>query len=152
MTDKLYVATQSGSAEVDGEAVVFHKGVTMVAEGHPLLQAVPDYFTPAEESAGFGTATVKFEATETEIAEWEAKKEAEQQAAEAAEELLAMTPEERLEYEAEQAKAEAAANVNATEAAVALAEEHNIDLSTVEGTGTDGRITQPDVARLIEAS
>lgn len=39
---------------------------------------------------------------------------------------------------------------DATEAAVELAEEHGIDLSEVEGTGVDGRITKPDVEALLD--
>lgn len=35
--------------------------------------------------------------------------------------------------------------VDATEAAEAKAEELNVDLSEVQGTGKDGRITEPDV-------
>lgn len=35
--------------------------------------------------------------------------------------------------------------VDATDAAVVLAEAENIDLSTVEGSGKDGRIVEPDV-------
>lgn len=36
--------------------------------------------------------------------------------------------------------------VSATEGAIALAEEHGIDLSKLTGSGKDGKITQPDVA------
>lgn len=35
--------------------------------------------------------------------------------------------------------------VDATDGAVKLAAEHGIDLSTIKGSGKDGRITQPDV-------
>jgi pyruvate/2-oxoglutarate dehydrogenase complex dihydrolipoamide acyltransferase (E2) component len=38
---------------------------------------------------------------------------------------------------------------DATDAAKALAAEHNIDLATVSGSGVDGRITKDDVAALI---
>ncbi len=41
------------------------------------------------------------------------------------------------------------AELNATESAVKLAAEHGIDLATVTGTGADGKITQPDVQKLI---
>jgi hypothetical protein len=40
--------------------------------------------------------------------------------------------------------------VDATDSAKKLAEEHKIDLSTVEGTGKDGRIVKPDVEALLE--
>jgi len=39
----------------------------------------------------------------------------------------------------------------ATDAAKALAAEHNIDLDAVTGTGQDGRITKDDVAALVPA-
>lgn len=39
--------------------------------------------------------------------------------------------------------------IDATEAAVELAEELDIDLSEVEGSGIDGRITKPDVEALL---
>lgn len=39
--------------------------------------------------------------------------------------------------------------VEPTDAAKALAEEHNIDLNDVEGTGQDGRITKDDVLKAI---
>lgn len=44
------------------------------------------------------------------------------------------------------------ADVNATAGAIELAEANGIDLATVEGTGQDGRITQPDVQKLIDAA
>jgi pyruvate/2-oxoglutarate dehydrogenase complex dihydrolipoamide acyltransferase (E2) component len=43
-------------------------------------------------------------------------------------------------------------DVNATEAAVRLAAEHEIDLGTVEGSGNDGRIEKPDVQKAIDAA
>lgn len=64
MADQVYVATQSGSAEVDGEPIVFLKNVTMVSEGHPLLKSVPDYFQPVERKQGFDTATIVHHAPE----------------------------------------------------------------------------------------
>ncbi len=41
---------------------------------------------------------------------------------------------------------------NATHGAVALAEEHNLDLATVTGTGDGGRITKPDVQAALDAA
>lgn len=43
-------------------------------------------------------------------------------------------------------------SVNATDTAISLAEEHGIDLSTVQGTGADGRILKNDVQAVIEAA
>jgi len=40
--------------------------------------------------------------------------------------------------------------VKATKGAIELAEEHDIDLTTVEGSGKDGQITKPDVEALID--
>lgn len=40
--------------------------------------------------------------------------------------------------------------VNATDAAAELAEEEDIDLAEVDGTGKDGRITKSDVEALVE--
>lgn len=45
----VYIATQSGVAEIDGETCVFVRGKTRVRAGHALLLAVPDYFEPAGE-------------------------------------------------------------------------------------------------------
>lgn len=44
------------------------------------------------------------------------------------------------------------ADVEATVAAMDLAEEHGVDLSQVSGTGEDGRITKPDVEAYIAES
>lgn len=41
---------------------------------------------------------------------------------------------------------------SATPAAVKLAEEEGVDLSEVEGTGEDGKITKPDVQKFIDDS
>ena len=42
--------------------------------------------------------------------------------------------------------------VDATDAAAALAEENGIDLATVSGTGANGRIGKPDVQAAIDAA
>lgn len=43
-------------------------------------------------------------------------------------------------------------DVDATDAAKALAAEHHVDLSTITGTGADGRITKDDVTAAIESA
>lgn len=45
----VYIATDSGSAEIKGETLVFSKGATLVREGHPLLKACPDFFELASD-------------------------------------------------------------------------------------------------------
>jgi|SRR5215469_12533762 len=55
------------------------------------------------------------------------------------------------QYE-EGAAAGDAAEIDATDEAKALAEENNVDLSTVEGSGKDGRITKKDVEEAIDAA
>ena len=45
----VYIATQSGTCEIDGEAYTFTRGATLVREGHPILDRVPDYFEPASD-------------------------------------------------------------------------------------------------------
>ncbi len=42
--------------------------------------------------------------------------------------------------------------VDATEAAIELAEELGVDLSEIEGSGTEGRITKPDVEAFLEGT
>ena len=44
---------------------------------------------------------------------------------------------------------ESGSAINATDAAVKLAEEHEIDLARVEGGGKDGRIIMSDITELI---
>lgn len=41
--------------------------------------------------------------------------------------------------------------LDATDAAVGLALEYNLDLSTVEGTGADGRILKSDVQKVLDS-
>jgi large subunit ribosomal protein L21 len=47
--------------------------------------------------------------------------------------------------------AEAGAAVNITDAARQLAEDHGIDLATVQGSGKDGRILKGDIDKIIKA-
>jgi hypothetical protein len=49
----IYVATESGSAEVDGENMTFVKGVTRVRAGHRLLEQLPAFFEPADEDLSY---------------------------------------------------------------------------------------------------
>lgn len=50
---QVYVATESGSAEVDGEVLTFVKGVTRVRRGHRLLSQLPAFFEAADESLSY---------------------------------------------------------------------------------------------------
>ena len=56
-----------------------------------------------------------------------------------------------VEVEAKPAAAEAPVEVDATDTARSLAEENGIDLSTLEGTGKEGRILKSDVTKAIKA-
>lgn len=58
---------------------------------------------------------------------------------------------EAVEEPEEAAEPAAAVDVDITDAARKLAEEHGLDLSTVEGTGVDGRILKGDVQKAIQA-
>lgn len=53
--------------------------------------------------------------------------------------------------DAEAAAAAAAPDVDATPAALAHAEEMGVDITQVEGTGAEGRVTKADVAAAAEA-
>jgi len=50
---QVFVATQSGSAEVDGENMTFVKGVTRVRKGHRLLEQLPSFFEAADEHLNY---------------------------------------------------------------------------------------------------
>lgn len=50
---EVYIANTSGSSEIDGEPLVFVKNVTRVRAGHPLLDMVPDYFTPVDDAVHY---------------------------------------------------------------------------------------------------
>lgn len=50
---RVFIATESGSTEVDGVPIVFNRGVTRVAEGHPLLTAHPTYFKVDDQAPHF---------------------------------------------------------------------------------------------------
>jgi hypothetical protein len=45
----VYVAIESGSAEVKGQLYSFIKGVTRVRDGHPLLKDHGVFFEPVDE-------------------------------------------------------------------------------------------------------
>jgi len=81
-----------------------------------------------------------------------AKPKAEKEAA--AEKKAEAAPEPKAEPEAEapssEAVAEAIDEVDITPAAAELAEENRIDVSTIEGTGKDGRVLKSDVQMAIE--
>jgi pyruvate/2-oxoglutarate dehydrogenase complex dihydrolipoamide acyltransferase (E2) component len=67
-------------------------------------------------------------------------------------EIIAITAEEEAEEaESEEAEPAGQTDVDATDAAVRLAEANGIDLGTVEGSGKDGRIVEPDIQKIIDA-
>jgi hypothetical protein len=49
----VYVARDSGSAEVNGEVLTFTKGVTRVRAGHPLLKGRESLFEPIDETVHY---------------------------------------------------------------------------------------------------
>jgi large subunit ribosomal protein L21 len=53
--------------------------------------------------------------------------------------------------ETEPATVDAPVEIDATDTARSLAEEHGIDLATIEGTGKEGRILKSDVTKAIKA-
>ena len=62
------------------------------------------------------------------------------------------TPEDERLVLSEPVADEPAAEVNATEAAVELANAHDIDLADVEGSGEDGRILVGDVEDILDGA
>ena len=50
---QVFVATESGSAEVDGETMTFVKGVTRVRKGNRLLEQLPAFFEPADRTLSY---------------------------------------------------------------------------------------------------
>lgn len=49
----VYVATESGSANVNGQEIIFTKGVTRVRQGHPLLKGRASLFARLDESVHY---------------------------------------------------------------------------------------------------
>lgn len=49
----IYVANESGSTEIKGQAYYFTKGVTRVREGHILLKTLPHLFNPIEDHVDY---------------------------------------------------------------------------------------------------
>ena len=52
MTD-IYVAKESGSAEVEGKPFTFVRGVTRIRAGHPALRQLGQFFKPVEENVHY---------------------------------------------------------------------------------------------------
>jgi hypothetical protein len=50
---QMYVAVESGCAEIGGQTLPFVKNKTHVRSGHPLLSACPGYFVPTEERVDY---------------------------------------------------------------------------------------------------
>lgn len=50
---QVFVATESGSAEVDGEVITFVKGVTRLRKGHAILSQLPNFFEAADEHLAY---------------------------------------------------------------------------------------------------
>jgi len=123
------------------------------AEEKDQAEAVDEEMKTAAEETEQEAEQV--EAAEEEAAEEEAAEEeaAEEEAAEeeaAEEEAEEEEQEEQEEQEEEAASAAEAEEIRITDAARELAEEHNIDISEVEGTGKDGNILKSDIEALIE--
>jgi|1185.fasta_scaffold340879_2 hypothetical protein len=56
---RVYVATETYSAVVDGAPVVVHKGVTRVREGHALVLQNPQYYELAGDRVHFEVETAE---------------------------------------------------------------------------------------------
>jgi hypothetical protein len=50
---EIYVAIESGVAEIKGQVYPFTKGVTRVRKGHPLLKDHGVFFQPVEEDVHY---------------------------------------------------------------------------------------------------
>jgi hypothetical protein len=50
---QVYVATESGSADVDGDTITFVKGQTRIRAGHAILSQLPNFFEPADEHLNY---------------------------------------------------------------------------------------------------
>jgi len=55
--DTVYIATESGSADIKGDVFIFVKDITRVRGNHPLLKVVPDYFAPVDDSVTYEVQT-----------------------------------------------------------------------------------------------
>jgi hypothetical protein len=49
----VYVARESGSAEVDGQVLTFVRGITRVRAGHSLLKGREHLFEPIDDSVHY---------------------------------------------------------------------------------------------------
>lgn len=57
MSNRVFVATESGTTTIDGKEYTFNTGTTRVAEGHPLLAQCPQHFKPADQDVTFPLET-----------------------------------------------------------------------------------------------
>lgn len=58
---EVFIARESAIVEYDGAPVRIRKGITRIEDGHPLLEAHANLFTPADEGAQFPVRTAKAE-------------------------------------------------------------------------------------------
>jgi large subunit ribosomal protein L21 len=157
-------------AAVSAEVVRHGKGEKVVVfkmkrrKGYRRKQGHRQQFTEVrvvEITPGTGTGTKPKAAKKAAEAE---KKAAAKKAAEAEKKAAAKKPAEKKEPAAEKKKpaakkkpepkaeavAEAIEAVDITPAAAELATEHGLDVSTLEGTGKDGRVLKSDVQKAIK--
>jgi len=49
----IYIATESGTAEVEGKPFIFIKNVTRVRAGHPALRQLGAFFAPVDDRVDY---------------------------------------------------------------------------------------------------
>ncbi len=56
---RVFIATQTFSANLDGAPHAIHRNVTRVREGHPLLDMYPGFFEAADDKVHFEVETTE---------------------------------------------------------------------------------------------